>query len=392
MTTTHTEWLHDLHFPAEEFRGRLDRARVLMDEYGFDGLFLTDDRTAVYYAGFGDLGPMGSRARPRFVFLPRQGNPVFLVHQSTVITAREMSWIEDVRGYEPLACPVDDIAALVRELGLTRGRLGAEIGPEQRLGISLGEFFALRRALPKVEFDDGGALLWRQRMVKSAAELEKIRRACAITAQAYLDLWPRIRPGMTEFEVRGLMLSLMAEAGARGGWAKVMSGYGQFDRIDGISRERAIESGDLVYVDAGANVGGYLADFARTGVLGGASPLQEEYQAKIWNVTAKGVEACRPGASCSDVWRVCEEAMAKEGLSFNTRPGRYGHGMGLAVTEPPHISPADHTPIEPGMVLTIEPGYIHERGLFHIEENFVVTETGVEALSSVPWQIYRAGE
>jgi Xaa-Pro aminopeptidase len=363
-----------------------------MDEHQFEALFLTDDRTAFYYGGFGNLNPMGSRARPRFLFIPRSGKPVQLCHQSTMVTVGEMTWIEDVRGYTPLACPVSDIAAIFQELGLANARIGAEIGPEQRFGISLSEFRAIEQALPGARFDDAGELLWRQRMVKTPRELEKLTRACDLTTEGYLRLFPRIRPGMTENDVRRLMIGAMAECGARDGWAKVMSGYGQFDRIDGISRERAIEPGDFIYVDAGANVGGYFADFVRNGVLGEPSPLQRDYHGRIWEVTQRGIEACRPGVRCSEIWRVCEAAMAAAGLEFNTRPGRYGHGMGLSVTEPPHISADDHTLIEPGMVLTMEPGYIHDEALFHIEEDFVVRNDGIDVLSKAPWELYRAGE
>ncbi len=392
MTIEHPEWFHDLYFPTDEYEARLARSRALMDEYGFDALFLTDDRTTFYYGSFGNLNPMGSRARPRFLVLPRNGDPVQLCHQSTMVTVGEMTWIADVRGYAPLASPTQEIAAILTELGLASARIGAEIGPEQRLGISLSEFRAIEQALPAARFDDAGDLLWRQRMVKSARELEKLRRACALTTEGYVKLWSRIRPGMTEGQVRGLMTAAMAEAGARDGWAKVMVGYGEFNRIDGISRDRTVEPGDLIYVDAGANVGGYFADFVRSGVLGGPSPLQRDYHQRIWNVTQKGIEACRPGARCSEVWRVCEEAMASEGLTFNTRPGRYGHGMGLFVTEPPHISADDHTVIEPGMVLTMEPGFIHHDGLFHIEENYIVHADSIEVISNLPWELYTAGE
>lgn len=391
MAAPDTSWFHDLLFPEAEFAARLERARALMDEYGLDALFLTDDRTNFYCAGFGNLNPAGSRARPRFLFLPRHGNPVFLVHQSTVVTVNEMSWVKDVRGFAPLESPTGDIAAIFRELGLERARIGAELGREQRLGISVAEFRAIEAALPEASFADAGDLLWRQRMVKSPAEVGKLREACRLTSEGYLKLWPRIRAGMTEGQVRGLMTAAMAEAGARDGWAKVMTGYGEFNRIDGISRDRAVEPGGYVYIDAGANVGGYWADFVRNGVLGEPSALQRDYHARIWEVTQRGIEACRPGTPCSEVWRVCEAAMASAGLAFNTRPGRYGHGVGLFVTEPPHISADDHTVIESGMVLTMEPGFIHHDGLFHIEEQFVVTETGVEVHSNLPWELYRAG-
>ena len=73
------------------------------------------------------------------------------------------------------------------------------------------------------------------------------------------------------------------------------------------------------------------------------------------------------------------------------RPGRYGHGMGLFSTEPPHISEADHTIIEAGMVLTMEPGMWTAEGMFHCEHNVLVMPGGNEILSDSPLELTEAG-
>jgi Xaa-Pro dipeptidase len=74
-------------------------------------------------------------------------------------------------------------------------------------------------------------------------------------------------------------------------------------------------------------------------------------------------------------------------VTMNRRPGRYGHGLGLAVTEPPHVAQFDDTVIEPGMVLTVEPGMWTEDGMYHCEECVVVRESGVELLSDYPREL-----
>jgi Xaa-Pro aminopeptidase len=134
----HPDWLHELYFPPEEYEQRLARARRLMDEYGFDGLLTTDDRTNFYYTGYGDLAAGGARARPRFVFLPRNGEPIHLCHASWTAAVKDMSWAE-VREYVPLGCPVGDVAAIMREVGLECGRIGVGLAVTEMPHISASD-------------------------------------------------------------------------------------------------------------------------------------------------------------------------------------------------------------------------------------------------------------
>jgi Xaa-Pro aminopeptidase len=104
-------------------------------------------------------------------------------------------------------------------------------------------------------------------------------------------------------------------------------------------------------------------------------------------VTQIGIEAIRPGVTLREVARVCDREMEKRGLVFNTWGGRYGHGLGLQVTEPPHIAEYDDTTVVAGMALTMEPGTVTSEGRFQIEENLTVTDTGVRCLSQFPREI-----
>ncbi|MEW6524417.1 MAG: M24 family metallopeptidase [Bacillota bacterium] len=80
--------------------------------------------------------------------------------------------------------------------------------------------------------------------------------------------------------------------------------------------------------------------------------------------------------------------MEQYGYEMSFEAGRCGHGLGLLSTEPPHIAPYDHTMLEPGMVINIEPGVVSEHGVFCVEENVLVTETGYEILSGASRELY----
>ncbi len=379
--TGYWDWVR---FPDAEYAARIARVRVAMTGEGLDAVVLSDDRLTWWLTGFGDIGPMGSASRPRVLVVPAAGEPAFFVHRSTELCVREMSAVADVRTYRPLGgAPLDDLVAFLRERDC--GRVGAEIGGQLRPGMAAGDVGGLNAA--GFELADASPAVWAVRMVKSKAEIERIRQACAITDRAYAIALPRLRAGMTEREVAGLLRRTLAEEGADSGWAWVVSGRGEYDRIDGVVRDRAVEPGDFVFVDMGACVGGYWADFSRPAVIGRATAGQLQMQGVVAEVTRIGTEALTPGRTTAEVAELVDEAMAERGLVFTSRAERYGHGLGISVTERPDDWPNDETPIAPGMVLTMEPGMWTDEGMFHCETNVAVTEDGNELLSNAPLEL-----
>ena len=291
-----------------------------------------------------------------------------------------------------------DVAAAIVERCPAGGVLGVELGQEQRLGIALADLLALQDLLGQrhgVRVADAAPALWAARMIKSAAEIARLRAACAITDQAYQRAYGRradrptpLRPGMTERALAGALQALLAEEGAQSSWIWLVSGRGEYGRVDGVIRERSVQAGDLVFVDMGANVGGYWADYSRSCVLGGRpTASQRAMQQRVIAATAAGVAAIRPGVRACDVATACAEEMARQGISFNSAAARYGHGLGLAVTEPPHIAAYDTTVLREGMVLTIEPATYTEEGMYHAEQVVLVIATGGEILSTTAQDI-----
>ncbi len=104
-----------------------------------------------------------------------------------------------------------------------------------------------------------------------------------------------------------------------------------------------------------------------------------------------GVDAIRPGITTGEVARRCNEALARLDLPITScvsdLAARVGHGLGLMTTELPHVAEDDETVLEPGMIVTIEPGVATPFGIFHVEENVLVTEQGHEVLSQAPREL-----
>ena len=144
----------------------------------------------------------------------------------------------------------------------------------------------------------------------------------------------------------------------------------------------------MVWADVAASVDGYWCDFSRAATVGPATPTQRNHQRLVTEVTAAGVAAVRSGVRASEVASVCDRAMAARGLEFNSGALRFGHGLGLDVTEPPHLASYDQTVLRPGMAVTVEPAHHAVHGRYNIEENLLVTEDGCELLTNVQRELF----
>ncbi|MDX6378473.1 MAG: hypothetical protein QOE98_2776, partial [Gaiellaceae bacterium] len=275
-----------------------------------------------------------------------------------------------------------------RGAGISTGRIGAELGFEQRLGIPVLDLRRIAAELAPIEIVDASPLLWDLRLRKAPWEIAAMRRACAYTAGAYERMFSIVREGSTEREVA---LTMMIETGRAGGgspWVAITSGAGRYDVLMGSGDDRVLERGDMVWLDSGCTVDGLWSDFGRAGVVGGPTPEQTEGQRQIVEITALGVELVRPGRPVAEIAAALNERVREVELQVTSDisglAGRVGHGVGLDMTEPPHVSEDDETVLAPGMTITIEPGVATAFGLFHAEQNVLVTDDGREVLSRSP--------
>jgi Xaa-Pro aminopeptidase len=373
--------------PKEEYPQRLERLRRLMRHAGMEAVFLGTGNNLAYFSAY--PSPARSVARPFFVLLPLAGDPVFFSHSGHRAEAVRFSWIGDVREYSELSrVPSELIRDAMRERGIFGKTVGMELGFEQAMDISWLEFQRFQSTLGITKLVDASTALWRLRMVKSAREITCIRKACEITSEAYRICFLTAREGMQEQEVFRATYNHLQSESMGDVFLAITSGDGNYDLVTKPPESRPLCKGDFVWLDAGCTVSGYWSDFSRAGVVGEPSPEQQHAQETIHQITTEAVNMVRPGVAASALAKFCYQRLSELDFpitsSITTLAGRVGHGVGLNMTEPPHISGRNHTALAPGMVITIEPGVATSYGTFHVEENVLVTEDGFEVLSNSP--------
>lgn len=368
---------------------RWQRAQELMLKHQMDLLMITDDHNDYYFTQNKMSPTWKGRSRPLFLILPSQGEPVSLLHEFKVGGAKASSLVTDIRSHRQLdTSPVVEAIDILKELGGQTATVGVELGHEQWLSMPVAHFEQIKNELKKFRFVDASPLLWDLRMIKDQFEIETMRQSCKVHGQAYERMFSQIRAGMTEKDVYRKFGSAVFEAGGdQVGFFIIASGQGNYQRISGLPTDRKIEKGDMVWIDSGVDVNRYNSDYSRAGIVGKPSPKQHEMQQKIHELTNKTIEVIRPGIRTSEVARTCEKEAERMHLGMSFSAGRIGHGVGLMTTEPPSVALYDDTVLQTGMVLAIEPGKVTEDGIFHVEQNVVVSETGHEIISECDWKL-----
>lgn len=370
-------------FPAAEFEQRTERAQAIMRRAGFDALFVTTPPNVRYFTGF-DSQFWESPTRPWFVVIPLEGRPIAVIPE---VGAPEMAatWIKDIRTW-PAPQPEDDgisiLAGTLTDLKRRFGRIGAELGREMALRMPVVEFFALRDRLAGIEIADASPCLWEARMVKSEAEVARIRHICQLVSDAYEAVPSLVQAGDSEREAaRKLRIDIARRGADATPFLPAISGPGGVAQIVCGPHDRAIGEGDILFVDTGSTYDGYFCDFDRNYAVGQVSDAAKRAHEALWRATEAGIRAAVPGARTDDVFRAMASILEAAG-SVGNNVGRLGHGLGLQLTEPPSNMPGDGTVIEAGMVLTIEPAMEYAPGQMIVhEENIVVRPDGPELLS-----------
>ncbi len=370
-------------FATTEYEQRLTRAQSIMVDQELDALVVSSPHNVRYFSGFASQF-WESPTRPWFVILPREGAPVAVVPEIGG-PGFARTWIADIRTW-PAPQPEDDGVSLVTSVleGVPRrfGRVGWEMGRESVIRMPIADFDRIRNGISGLEFVDGSPAIWAMRMVKSAAEIEKIRYICGVASDGYQALPDRLALGQSEHDIsREFRLELTERGVDAIPFMAVCSGHGGYDQIIVGPTERVLGHGDVLFIDLGAIYDGYSCDFDRNFAFGHVDDDLARVHEAVWQATEAGIAAARPGITSEDLFTTMARVLEDAG-STDLNVGRLGHGLGMQLTEPPSNRLGDQTMLVPGMVMTIEPGMAYGDGkmLVH-EENVVITEDGCELLT-----------
>ncbi|QGZ97855.1 M24 family metallopeptidase [Mycoplasma sp. NEAQ87857] len=219
------------------------------------------------------------------------------------------------------------------------------------------------------------------RIVKSKEEIQKMQEVIDISLKAYDEFMQKVQPGMTEKEAAALLNYLLKTNGAdKEGFDEIIATGASSAEPHHHPTDKKLEEGQLLKVDFGALYQGYTADITRTSILGGEDKAKDPKMLEILNIVKEaayeGRKAVRPGIKSSEIDKICRDYIASKGY------GEYfvhstGHGLGIDVHELPNVSSVAEWVLEPGMIITVEPGiYIEGLGGARIEDDVLVTETG----------------
>ncbi|AWX42802.1 Xaa-Pro aminopeptidase [Metamycoplasma cloacale] len=249
--------------------------------------------------------------------------------------------------------------------------------------LNLETFGYIKQLLPKAEFIEiQGQLL---RIHKDEEEYSKVKEACELSLQAFEELKKLLKEDMTELEASNKLGYLMRLFGAEKESFDSIIAFGEnAAEPHHHPTNRKLQKGDIVKVDFGAQFQGWASDITRTFFFGG-KPKNPDL-AKILDVVIEsqrlGREAVRPGISTKEIDKICRDYIEQQGY------GQYfthstGHGVGIDVHELPGVGRGKNDVIlEPGMIITVEPGiYIEGLGGARIEDTILVTEKGNLVLS-----------
>jgi Xaa-Pro aminopeptidase len=390
--------------PEEEHDWRLQRARKIMEEDGLDALLLGRNVNVFYATG------------SRFVFVGMDA-PVALAPQSVAIITKDAdiycqrfgpfdsdevpehtTWSGSLEMYDDEL----EILNILSDYAISEGaRIGTEWGPGNCVGINPLKFQVLQDELLKklrAEVVDAASTVSKIMSVKSNVEIERMTKAVKAAARAMERVYDVIKIGMSEVELAQMTSRFMMEEGADAlSHAQVMAeGDGQMRFLSCNALDRPIEKG-WVHLDLGCRYRRYMSDINR-GVFLGRQPTAEEerlYACRL-GVSELMDKLIRPGLAIDDLLEEVDRYIERQGYRLRKIGGAafVGHSLGLEPYQKPNLIPSEFQPeftsstgkvlLEPGMVFTYEMAIETpvEMPFFNIEDNVVVTDSGVENMNA----------
>lgn len=371
-------------FANSEFETRTAKAQKLMARQSLSGLLLMSEADLRYFTGFHTLF-WQSPTRPWFLFVPASGKPIAIIPEIGADLMRR-TWIDDIRTWSA-PCPADDGISLLQDLLLPYARESASVGVmkghETGLRMPLGDWERLMKSLPGLQIQDATGLVQGLRMVKSAAELEKIAHICAIGSATFARVPEFVETGMSlESVFRRFRQEALAQGADDAPYVVGGASRGGYSDVISPPCDRLLQPGDVMMIDTGCTWDGYFCDFDRNWAIDRADKTAKRAYDVLWRATEAGISAARVGATCKELFDTMSSVIAEMDESGGDI-GRLGHGLGMQLTEQPSHAAFDETELVENMVLTLEPSLSYGDGKMMVhEENIVVTPQGGRLLTT----------
>lgn len=353
--------------PSSPYRERIDRVRADLRTRKLDALLVQGEADQFWLTGF--TGEDGA---------------VLLTHTQTILltdgrfqetAALEAPWARPVirqkRGPEATASEIH--AAKLRRIGFEPAQL------------SVHAYGGLSKLLKSAKLEPATDLIGPLRMCKDDNEIACILSAVRVAENAFKRVLQLIKVGMREREIAAYLEFVMRDLGADGAAFEPIVAIGPNSALPHYRPgDRRVEPGQVILIDWGARVRGYVSDLTRVVTVGSIPDQLAKAHRVVREAHDKAIAAVKAGVSAGALDRIARAHLKRAGLErqFNHS---LGHGIGLQVHEAPGLRKLATEKLRPGMVVTIEPGaYFPGVGGIRLEDDVLVTAKGCEVLSTLP--------
>lgn len=280
--------------------------------------------------------------------------------------------------------------------GLSHAKLAAGLVREQGCGrvlyeddfVTVKAFAAMQAAFEGIAFASLDLAPEKLRMIKDEDELRRMRRACAISCEAFDYILGEIRPGVSEKDIQLKLNFRMLALGADDlAFSSIVAGGPNGSLPHAVPGDRPLEKGDLLTLDFGARYAGYCADMTRTVAVGQPRDRLRLMYDTVLEAQMTCQDALAPGKDCRAIDRMARDIIARAGFGEYFGHG-LGHAVGIDIHEEPRLSQTADAALAPGMVMTVEPGiYVPGLGGVRIENSCAITDGGAESLVTAPREL-----
>ena len=359
-------------FSRTEYDDRLSRARTYMAEQKIDVLVLWDPVNIRYFSGFQSLHWPAMSIQPAVVLVPLEKDPVIVVPDFFSQVAEGYTYFKDIRLLPKphvtkniRQIPVH-VADVVKEIGCGRGNVGIEAGWQGGMAVPrpINDIDRFRSALDGARFVEAADVIWKCRTIKSASEVEAIRKACQAVARGYGELVANFELGMSERDVGRLIRQAILESteDCTPPIATCSSRRVVMPDTPSFYDEVGLAVGDRIVFEPIPAFKGYYGSCARCFQIG---PLPGEALRKaeaVDRAQEAAMAAIKPGVKTKVLMDVITEALREAGIE--PRIEMAGHGMGMTHHEPPMIAEEEEAVFAAGMVIAVEVWVVDWRGDF----------------------------
>jgi len=257
--------------------------------------------------------------------------------------------------------------------------------------LTVEYYLSMQEKLTDIELKPSHGVVEELRMIKDADELAEIKASVYIAERAFAVMRSSLRVGMTELDIRNILEHAMNTFGAEGTSFETIVAIDQQSALPHAKPgKNVLSNNSILLIDYGARLkSGYRCDITRTMVTrpAGSTNIPSKFE-KVYNTVLNAeqsaIAALKPDAKAADIDFIARDLIAKAGFGKNFGHG-LGHGFGLEVHEALRLSSTSKQELQPGMVVTVEPGiYLEGYGGVRIEDDVLITKTGCEVLTSLP--------